>query len=132
MGGATSAAAGFFQSWVARSGGRDRTTGMVTAELAVAIPALVIVLAMVLGGVSLGVDQVRCVDAARLAARAVARGDPGSAASALALRAAPSGARVALSSGGGQVTATVGLRREVGGFGFEVSATSVADLEKDP
>lgn len=105
---------------------------MVTVELAVAIPAVVIVLAMVLGGVSLGIDQVRCVDAARLAARAVARGDPASAASAMAARAAPGGARVTLSSGGKQVTATVGLRREVAGVGFDVSATSVADLEEHP
>lgn len=105
---------------------------MVTVELAVAIPALLIVLAMVLGRVSLGIDQVRCVDAARLAARAVARGDPASTAIATATRAAPGGARVALSSGGGQVRTTVGVRREVLGVGFDVSATSVADLEADP
>lgn len=105
---------------------------MVTAELAVAIPSVVIVLAMVLGGVSLGIDQVRCVDGARLAARAAARGDPASVAIATAVRAAPDGARVSLSRGGSQVTATVGLRREVAGVGFDVSAISVADLEEVP
>ena len=105
---------------------------MVTVELAVAIPAVVIVLALVLGGVSLGIDLVRCDDAARLAARAVARGDSASTARATAVRAAPNGARVALSSGDKQVTATVGVRRQLGGMGFDVAATSVADLEEDP
>ena len=48
---------------------------MVTAELAVAIPAVVLVLAMCLAGVTAGIDQIRCVDAARVAARSAARGD---------------------------------------------------------
>ena len=43
---------------------------MATAELAVAMPALVLVLLMVLAGVSAGVTQLRVTDAARVANRA--------------------------------------------------------------
>ena len=50
----------------ARVGRRDR--GMVTAELALAVPVVVMVLALGLAAIRVGVDQVRCVDAARLAA----------------------------------------------------------------
>jgi len=50
--------------------------GMVTAELALAVPVVVMVLALGLAAIRVGVDQVRCVDAARLAARALARGTP--------------------------------------------------------
>ena len=39
---------------------------MVTAETAVAVPAVVLVLALALSGLSLGVDAVRCQDAARV------------------------------------------------------------------
>jgi len=88
---------------------------MVTAELAVAIPAAVLVLAMSLAGVTAGIDQIRCVDAARLAARAAARGDTSSAVRAAALSAAPRGASVALASDSSTVTVTVEVRS--GGWG---------------
>ena len=45
---------------------------MVTAETAVAMPAVVLVLLLVLSGVSAGVTQLRVTDAARGAARAAA------------------------------------------------------------
>ena len=48
---------------------------MVTAELAVVLPALLLVLAVALSALGLAVDQVRCVDAAAAGARAAARGD---------------------------------------------------------
>ncbi|MGB7448181.1 MAG: TadE family type IV pilus minor pilin [Ornithinimicrobium sp.] len=47
---------------------------MATAELALAIPAVVMVLWLCLAGLTLSVDQIRCVDAARTAARAASRG----------------------------------------------------------
>lgn len=46
---------------------------MVTAETAVALPALVLVLALCVAGLALGVDQVRCADAVRMGARMAAR-----------------------------------------------------------
>ena len=39
--------------------------GMVTAEFAVVLPAVVLVLALSLGALGLAWDQIRCVDAAR-------------------------------------------------------------------
>ncbi|MDN5768143.1 MAG: hypothetical protein L0H96_20790 [Humibacillus sp.] len=91
---------------------RRPDAGMVTAELAVAIPSVVLVLAVCLAGLGAVVDQVRCVDAARLGARAAARGDPPAGVRALAERAAPEGARVSIGSSHGEVrvvvTATAG------------------------
>lgn len=48
---------------------------MATAEIAVAMPAVVLVLLLVLSGVSAGVTQLRVTDAARVAARAAAIGE---------------------------------------------------------
>jgi hypothetical protein len=79
---------------------RDNDRGSVTAEFAVALPALVLVIAVALWGVSAAAAQVACVDAARAGARAASRGEPMPAASAAVLRAAPTGARVAISRDG--------------------------------
>lgn len=49
--------------------------GGVTAEFAVALPAVAIVLATCVGGLQLAAVQVRLQDAAALVARAAARGD---------------------------------------------------------
>ena len=69
---------------------------MVTAEMAVLLPTLVLVTAALGWLVGLGVAQVQCVDAAREAARALARSEPDHVAMDLARQAAPDGARVAL------------------------------------
>jgi len=54
--------------------------GSATAELAVALPAVVLVLAACVGALQVAAAQVRLQDAASLAARAASRGgDPGSA-----------------------------------------------------
>lgn len=80
-----------------RRAGRRGQRGSVTAETAVAFPALVIVLAVALWGVSAAAAQVACVDAARAGARAAARGEPESEVRAAVLRAAPPRAHVSLS-----------------------------------
>ena len=64
------------------------------------------VLALCLGGLTAVSMQVRCVDAAREAARLAARGDQRSAVEA-ARRVAPAGARIEVRRDGGFVTATV-------------------------
>jgi hypothetical protein len=97
---------------------------MVTAELAVAVPAVVLVLAMCLAGVTAGIDQIRCVDAARLAARSAARGDSSDAVRSAALSAAPAGAIVVVSVGGSTVTVTVEARS--GGWGGVLPSWSLA------
>ncbi len=87
--------------------GRRAERGMVTAELAVAIPALLVVLALCLSGLGLAVDQVRCVDAARVAARAASRGDSDSQVREVATRVAPEGAQVRVRRNGTGVVVEV-------------------------
>lgn len=77
----------------ARPGGDQ---GSVTAETAVAFPALVLLLGVALWGVSAAAAQIACVDAARAGARAAARGEPSPEVRAAVLRAAPSGASVGI------------------------------------
>jgi hypothetical protein len=106
--------------------------GMVTAELAVAIPAVVLVLAICLAGVTAGVDQIRCVDAARVGARAAARGDSSAAVREAALAAGPAGARVTVVADGARATVTVEARS--GGWGgvlpsWRLVADATAPLE---
>lgn len=75
-------------------------------EAALGIAALVVVLVLCLAGVSAVSMQVRCVDAAREAARLAARGDERSAVAA-ARRLAPGGARIDLHRDGDFLVATV-------------------------
>ena len=49
--------------------------GVITAEFAVALPAVTVVLALCLGAASMGVAQLKVEESARTAARAAARGD---------------------------------------------------------
>lgn len=49
--------------------------GVITAEFAVALPAVMVVLALCLGAASTGVAQLKVEESARTAARAAARGD---------------------------------------------------------
>lgn len=69
---------------------------MVTAELAAVLPAVAFVLAVALNAIAIGIDQVRVVDAARMSARSASRGDDAAVVRAVALRAAPDGAQVAM------------------------------------
>src|SRR2546430_2996457 len=102
--------------------GRRADRGSVTAELAVALPALVLLLLAGLTAVMAVLAKLECVDAAREAARAAARGDSGITAGA---RVAPHGATVLVDADGELVRATVRAPvRPLGGHlpGFTVSA----------
>lgn len=81
--------------------------GMVTAEFAVVLPAVVLVLALSLGALGLAWDQIRCVDAAAAGARAASRGDSAGAVILVASRAAPSDAVVSVSSADDIVSVSV-------------------------
>lgn len=83
--------------------------GYVTAELAMALPTLLLILVASLYALSAQSLSGRCADAARAGARDLARGDDGAAVSGRV--------RAALPAGG---TATV--RRQPGLVGLEVSA----------
>ncbi|WP_405088129.1 TadE family type IV pilus minor pilin [Microbispora sp. NBC_01389] len=82
-----------------------------TAETAVALPALVLVLIASLWAVAATGAQLRCVDAARAGARAAARGEAPEQVRAVVLRLAPADATVSVGAGTGiirvEVTATV-------------------------
>ena len=78
---------------------RDR--GSVTAEAAVALPALVVFAMALVWALMAASAQIQCVDAARAGARAAARSEPRAAALAAARSAAPDGAGVTLSRAGG-------------------------------
>lgn len=103
---------------------------MVTAELAVGMLAVVPVAASIIMLAGLAAVQVEVVEAARQAARSMARGDPESAVRADVARILP-GADVATSTEGTLVTVTVS--EPVGGWSlvprFSLSASATAALE---
>lgn len=80
---------------------------MVTAETAVVLPVLLLVLAAAVGAVIVVGGQLRCVDAAREAVRAAARGEDVAVVSDLAARAAPDGAVSRVSGSDDEVRVTV-------------------------
>jgi Flp pilus assembly protein TadG len=109
---------------------RDR--GSVTAELAVALPVLTLLLVAGLSSVNVVMTKMRCVDAAREAARSEARGEPGIAAG---TRAAPQSAMVNVVADGDTVRATVRVQTHpLGGRlpGFTVEGEAVAAAEPGP
>lgn len=111
---------------------RGRDEGMVTAETAVVLPVLLLVLAGAVAAVVVVGAQLRCVDAAREGARAAARGDPPSTVTQLVRRAAPDGAVVSVIPEGEQVRVTVAV--DVAPLGpvplrVRVAAEAVARLE---
>ncbi|CAN3131142.1 TadE family type IV pilus minor pilin [Mycobacterium sp. smrl_JER01] len=79
---------------------------MATAEAAFAITALVAILVVCVAGLAALSAQVRCIDAAREAARLAARGDDASATQ-VAQRIAPAQSVVAVRRDGDFVVATV-------------------------
>jgi hypothetical protein len=86
-----------------RGGGRDdgnskgTDEGTATAEMAVVLPALAVVLVFSLWSVAAVTAQLRCVDAALVAARALARGESADLSVAAARASAPDGARIVVS-----------------------------------
>jgi Flp pilus assembly protein TadG len=105
---------------------------MVTAETAVVLPVLILVLVCAVAAVTVVGAQLRCVDAAREGARAAARGETGAVVTELAGRIAPDGATTAVRTTGDRVRVTVSV--EVSPLGpvplrTRVSADAVAQRE---
>jgi hypothetical protein len=107
---------------------------MVTAEFAVVLPAVVLVLALSLGALGLAWDQVRCVDAARAGARAASRGDSTGAVILVASQAAPSEAMVSVSTSGDLVRVSVVSRPRVAASLLPawLRASSTASAAREP
>jgi Flp pilus assembly protein TadG len=111
---------------------RRRDRGSVTAELAVGLPALVLLLLFALGAVDAVLARMECVDAARDAALVSARGGDGRTEG---QRRAPKGASVDVALDGQTATAVVRLRvSPLGPYlpSVTVTATAVADREEVP
>lgn len=89
--------------------------GSVAAELALALPAVLLVLALGVGGLGAAARQVSLQDAAADAARLLGRGEDAGAASATVSRAVPD-ASLSSSSGGGLVCVTARSEVAVGAF----------------
>lgn len=92
---------------VVRTAGPNADAGMVTAELAVALPTVVVVLVAALTGLSAVATELRCTDAAATAARLVARGESMETARSAARAIAGDEATVQLSTHGGSVVVDV-------------------------
>jgi len=109
--------------------------GSATAEVAVVLPAAVVVFALMLWGLGVGGAQLRCIDAARAAARAAARGESSAAVVAAARQIAPSGAQVAVRRSAERVDVVVTARvrpsgpvlSRLAGLPVRGSATSAAE-----
>jgi len=95
---------------VTGAGRRDR--GSVTAELAVGLPVVVVLLVALLAVASAAIAQTRCTDAARAGARAAALGEPDATVAAVAQRLAGPDATVGVSRA--EVWVTVEVSAPVG------------------
>ncbi len=114
---------------------RRRESGAVTAETAVALPLIAVFAVSMAWLVSVGITQVRALDAARETARAAARSDGTGAALTLGQRVAPSGSRITVGHDDGTVVVRVSspVNGPAGLFGhwatFRVEAEAVAAQE---
>ena len=113
--------------------GSRRDHGMATAELAVALPAVVLVIVAGMTAVSVLTAQLRCVDAAREGARAAARGERPAVVREVVVSAGPAGAGLTVTGDDRTVTVTVSARSRAGGVlpSFEVTASAVALREPE-
>ena len=113
----------------------DRDRGAATAELAVLLPAVVVLTALCVSAVGAAALHLRCLDAARAAAREVARGEASSSVVAAARDRVPGAAVEVREVGHGlvavEVTARAGLAGW-GGAGVEVGGEAVAVSEGTP
>jgi Flp pilus assembly protein TadG len=104
---------------------------MVTAELAVALPLLVLLSFVGVLAVGVGQARLRCVDAAAEAARAVARGDAGSAAR-LARSAAGRPVTLTRSSNGKDTVVTVRMTLASVGWLPSITLSETATAATEP
>lgn len=89
--------------WVARRA----ECGAVTAEVAVVLPVLLAILVFGVWMAGVVIQNIRCIDAARDVARAVARGEPPQSAQQLVRRTAPEGATFSITEDGPDIQVTV-------------------------
>lgn len=108
--------------------GHGNSRGAVTAEFAVALPAVLLLLAMLLAGSAAGITQLRLEDAARAGARALARGEDPAAVNGIVRKLAGPSASSAVVPGGEWMSVTVS-DRAAGPLGRMVPWTLTARAE---
>ncbi|MEV7133856.1 TadE family type IV pilus minor pilin [Arthrobacter sp. NPDC093128] len=91
-----------------RGPGKDR--GAVTAEFAVALPAVLLLLALLLAGSAAGITQLRLEEAARAGARALARGEDAGAVDGIVRQLAGASASSSIVADGAWLSVTVSGR----------------------
>jgi len=112
-------------SFSCRRRGWGNARGAVTAEFAVALPAVLLLLALLLAGAAGGVTQLRLEEAARAGARALARGEDPAAVQGIVRTLAGISATASVAADGEWLSVTVADR--VGGpFGSTVPWTLTA------
>lgn len=92
------------------SAARRGDGGYVTAETAMVLPVLAVLLAVALWSIAVAGAQLRCVDAARDGARAAARGETDASIEQAVRAAAPAAAAVTISHAGQQIVVVVRAR----------------------
>jgi len=100
---------------------------MVTAELAVALPTLVLVALLALAGVQLAMTQLECRDAAGVAARLAARGERADVVALAATSTAPDGSHLSITHDGELIEAVVRAQVRVPGVGWLLPAFDVSE-----
>lgn len=85
----------------------SRSSGAVTAEFAVTLPAVLLLLAMLLSAAAAGVTQVRLEEGARAGARALARGEDPAVVQGIVAQLSGSSASTVVSADGGWLSVTV-------------------------
>jgi membrane-bound ClpP family serine protease len=108
-----------------RASSSDR--GAVTVEAAIVLSAFMVIFSVVLFGISALFDQIRCVDAAREAARLVARGQTELAGQAVS-EIAPAGTRWTVHREGTHFNLEVSAEH----WGIPLHAVAYAMLEPSP
>ena len=112
------------------------SSGFVTAEFAVSFPVIAVILTLALSAVGAAAAEVRCVDAARTGARALARGETPAAAEAAARAAAPPGARIRVIRRGSEIRVEVSGRAPllgpIAGRRWTVPVAGSAAAEAEP
>lgn len=86
---------------------KERMRGSVTAELAVVLPAVTVLLAVLMLSVSVGLLQLRLEEGARAGARALARGDNSEQVLTIVARVSGEGSTASIGTSAGFATVTV-------------------------
>jgi Flp pilus assembly protein TadG len=109
---------------------RRHDDGSVTVEAALGLAGLTVVTVLLVAALTVLTAQLRCTDAAREAARLLARGQPTQAAEAAVHRIAPPGATLDVQHTGEEITVSVAAR-PAGGLlpAIDLKATAYALAE---